>query len=161
MPPDDRSRPKAAPESTATTTSATIPEGALTNAAAIACREWSYRFVRKCSTPVPRFGSPEWLALAEGTPAKVASTTIAAVAWLSDCVNAPANLARELDQRRRLDKAQEDARYSTDAADHRHRWGHLALVPEREDVETRVAKARLPRPGDFQPRRRGGDLDAG
>lgn len=132
-----------------------LADNGLTNAAVIACREWSYRFVRKCSTPVPRFGSSEWLSLAEGTPEKVAATTVAAVAWLIDCANAAANMAYELDERRRLDKAHEDADYRARAAAHRREWGHLRVVRSQVDP-------RAPRRGDFPGRgSRGGEPDAG
>lgn len=122
-------------------------------------KAWARALVARCKTTPPQYGTAEWFALPEGSPAKVAGVVIAAEAWTSDGDNLADNLERELDDRRRVDKMLEDAEYHAASSEHRRHWGNLRLVPDRGDLETRVAKARLPRPGDYRPSPRGDDLD--
>jgi hypothetical protein len=73
-------------------------------------------------------GSAEWLALAEGSAAKVAAVVIAAEAWARDGDNLGDNLPTELDLARRAEKAAEDADYRARAAAHRQEWRHLRVI---------------------------------
>lgn len=123
-------------------------------------RDIEYGLIRKATKPVPKYGSEEFLALEPGSPEFVASIVVAAGAWAADGDNVEVNLRHEVEHTARAAKTLEDEQYVADVRGHRRQWGHLRLVPARDDLETRVAKARAPRPGDFRPDR-GGDLDAG
>lgn len=144
---NDRSRPEAAPESTAKTTSNIV-----------ARRRWAYSLARRCTTPPPPYGSSEWLALSDGTPEKVAAVVNAAEAWARDGDNLADNLWRELEEHRRLDKAAEEAECVARAAEHRERYRHLRLVAHPYPL--------YPKPleeigAEYMRRQRAGDLDAG
>ncbi len=124
---------------------------------AIARRKaWAYALLRRCQTPPPPYGSHEWLALPDDSPYKVGSVVRAAEAWATDGDNLASDLEREIDERRRADKALEDAEYQAASSEHRRRWRHLRIVPARDP------NPGAPRPGDFPGRNatRVGDLDA-
>ncbi len=91
-------------------------------------RRWAFRMLQQCPTPPPRYGSPEWLALPEGSSAKVAAVVIAAEAWAREGDDLEQRLRAELDLSRRAYKAGEDAEYVERVAAHREQWGHLRLV---------------------------------
>jgi hypothetical protein len=116
-------------------------------------RYWARRLIdqaRDC-WPIPRYGSPEWLMLADGSPARIAAVVIAAEAWAQDSDDIEERLRRELVDRWYADKHADDEVYSKEIASHRKRWGHLRLVAVSHSTEVdRVAEARKPRPGDFR-----------
>lgn len=115
--------------------------------------------VRKCKGRPPLYGSAEMFTYPEGSPEWIAAVVVAAGAWAADQDNLPANLAYELEQTARGVKRLADTEYVENARAHRRQWGQLRLVPPRDDLEARVARAREPRPGDVRPAR-GGDQDA-
>ncbi len=85
----------------------------------------------------PRFGSPEWLELADDDPRREASETYAATVWL--------NGGDDLDSRRaRADKADEDAREAAAARE-------VAEGPHVEALDQHAAELeRDAEPGGFQ-----------
>lgn len=91
-------------------------------------RRWAYQMIGQCLTPPPTYGSDAWLALPEGSPAKVAAVIIAAEAWTRGGDELEADLRTELDLAWHAHKAAEDADYSARAAAHRREWGHLRVV---------------------------------
>ena len=91
-------------------------------------RRWAQSLIRKAPNP-PRYGSPAWLALPEGSPGKIASVVVAAEAWALDDDDVEARLHRLLEDERRAFKQAEDADYQARAADHRKQWKHLSLAP--------------------------------
>ncbi len=88
-------------------------------------RRWAYLMIQRCTTPPPSYGSVEWLALPEGSPAKVAAVIIAAEAWASTGDELEAEMRIELDLAWRAHKAAEDAEYLARAQAHRDEWSHL------------------------------------
>ena len=108
-------------------------------------RRWAYSLVRRAAAPVPSYGSSEWLQLPDGTPEKVASVVVAAESWARELDDLPDRLERELDERRRAEKAAEDAEYQARAAAHRRSWRHLRVVEayaDRRDRELAEARQR-------------------
>ncbi len=53
---------------------------------------------------------------------------VAAEAWASSADTLAEDLRRELDERRRADKAQDDVEYVERYEAHRKQWGHLSVV---------------------------------
>ena len=92
-------------------------------------RRWAYRMIRRCPEPPPTYGSADWLALPEGSPAKVAAVIIAAEAWARMGDELEAEIRVELDLAWKAHKAAEDAEYRARAAAHREEWGRLRGVP--------------------------------
>lgn len=81
-------------------------------------RAWAYGLISRASSPPPRYGSPEWLALPEG-PEKVAAVVIAAEAWASSGDVLEETLRVQLDAARQAHlKAAEDEAYRA----HREAW---------------------------------------
>lgn len=122
-------------------------------------KAWAYSLIRKFAGRPPSYGSAAWLALEDGSPEKIAAVCIAAEAWACTGDTLEADLRREVEALSLAHKHAEDRDYQQDSAQHRRTWGHLRVVEPRDEVDARVAAARIPRPGDFRPRR-GGDLDA-
>ncbi len=91
-------------------------------------RRWADSLIRKAGKPPPSYGSPAWLALPEGSPAKVASVVVAAEAWALDGDDVEARLHRQLEDERRAFKDAEDADYQARAVEHRARWRHLSVA---------------------------------
>ncbi len=122
---------------------------------ASARRRWAYSLIRRASSPVPFYGSAEWLQLPDGTPAKVAAVVVAAESWARELDDLPERLEHELDERRRAEKAAEDADYQARAAAHRRDWGHLRVVEpyadrrDRELAEARQGSADSARGGEL------------
>ena len=121
-------------------------------------KRYAYSLIRRARAPFPLYGTEEWISLPEDSAERIAAVVRAAECWAQDGDEIPTRLALEIDEGRRADRAAEDASYAERAAAHRRRWGHLAPVPDRDDLETRVAKARAPRPGDLRP---GGEQHVG
>jgi len=121
-------------------------------------RRWAYSLIRRSMSPVPTYGSQAWIELPEGSAEKIASVVVAAEAWAMDGDDLVDDLHRELDERRRIDKALDDDDYQARAADHRKRWRHLSLAaPSRyagqpvrplEDIGADYTAATSPRSGD-------------
>lgn len=59
----------------------------------------------------PSYGSPEWCALPEGSPAKVAAVVIAAESWARDGDELEDRLRREVLALSRANKQAEDGEY--------------------------------------------------
>lgn len=155
---NEERRPEAALKSTAKTTSTMV-----------ARRRWAYSMLRRCETPCPPYGSPEWLALPEGSPYKVGAVVVAAEAWAKTGDTLAEDLWRELEDRRRLDKQHEDAQYVERAAEHRRQYRHLRLVTDwrqqpaaprpLEQIGADYMRTRQTASG--RQSQRGDDLDAG
>lgn len=63
-------------------------------------RRWAYSLIQRAAE-VPSYGSPEWLALPEGSSEKV----VAAVCWASEGDDLADRLGRELDAERHAEAA--------------------------------------------------------
>ena len=83
--------------------------------------------IQQSPTPPPPYGSPEWLALPEGSPARMAAVVRAAEAWAQGD-NLEDHLRLEVDLSRHAFKADEDDEYQARAAAHREQWRNLRLV---------------------------------
>ncbi len=137
-PDKERIRPQQEADSRSSTAIKTSTPSLTPPAAEVAARRrWAYSLIRRASTPVPSYGSAEWLQLPDGTAAKVAAVVVAAESWARELDDLPDRLERELDERRRAEKAAEDAEYQARAAAHRRDWGHLRVV-ETSYAERRV-----------------------
>lgn len=73
-------------------------------------REWAQRFIDRAPNP-PAYGSPEFLALPEGHPAKIAAVVVAAESWARDGDELEERLRREVLALSRANKQAEDAEY--------------------------------------------------
>jgi hypothetical protein len=88
-------------------------------------RAWAYALISRATEPPPAYGSPEWLALPESSPEKVAAVVLAAEKCLIDW---------------EAQKALEDQMFAQQGADHRRAWTgrgfrpdpHIAADVERE-----------------------------
>lgn len=90
---------------------------------AVAAREaWAARMLSGVPRPIPRFVSPEWLALAEGDRRKVAGVVVAASCYARDGDNLESNLRAELAALRQAGKESEDADYQARRDAHRAAW---------------------------------------
>ncbi len=70
-------------------------------------RAWAYALIAKAQRPVPRYGSPAWLALPDG-PLKTAACVVAAESWASEIDNLEENLRVQLEAEREAFKRLED-----------------------------------------------------
>lgn len=75
---------------------------------------------------MPSFGSREWLALPDTSPAKVASCVVAAEAWSRDQDDLEERLTTEVAALRGAFLRDEDAEYAYRAAAHRSRYSNLS-----------------------------------
>jgi hypothetical protein len=71
---------------------------------------WAQRLIA-AAPDAPSYGSPEWLALPEGSPAKVAAVVRAAECWAVDGDELEERLRREVLALSRANKQAEDAEY--------------------------------------------------
>lgn len=111
---------------------------------------WSARRLPRRGVPVPEYGSPEWLALDDLDPAKVAATVAAAEAWristhpaaVADRLQGELNAARIVADREAEAAAQ--LAFQCVAADVAHRAGAptYAQLAERRGQPERAARAR-------------------
>lgn len=76
-------------------------------------REWAARLIA-AAPAAPSYGSPEWLSLPEGSPAKVAAVVRAAECWAVDGDELEDRLRREVLALSRANKRAEDADYIAD-----------------------------------------------
>jgi hypothetical protein len=117
--------------------------------ATTARRAWARVLIRRAPDP-PRYGSPEWLALDDQDPAKVAAVVAAAECWAQDGDDLEDQLRRELAARWHAEKQAEDADYASLMSEHRGRWEHLGrawpppykdqLMPPRRPRSLRHAR---------------------
>lgn len=114
------------------------------NADITARREWAASVLEHCPEPVPTYGSTLFNALNNADMRRVASVVRAAECWARDGDDLIKQLKLEVDLAAELHKADEDARYATDVAEHAERWGHLAVVHRRflDAEESRGVAAR-------------------
>jgi hypothetical protein len=73
-------------------------------------QEWAWNLVGRHPSP-PTYGSPEWLALPESHPAKIAAVVIAAECWARDGDELEDRLRSEVLALSRANKLAEDAEY--------------------------------------------------
>jgi hypothetical protein len=78
-------------------------------------RAWAYALISRAATPPPAYGSPEWLALPESSPEKVASVVLAAEKCLIDW---------------EADKAAQDAAFVAARDQHRAAWNGRGFRPD-------------------------------
>ena len=103
----------------------------MTDRMALQRRRWAHSLIRKAPSPPPRYGSPEWHALPEGSDEKVAAVVVAAECWAIDGDDLGGRLGRQLDDERHAFKRAEDADYQARAAEHREHYRHLSVVRPR------------------------------
>jgi len=84
-------------------------------------RAWAQALIRRCPSAAP-YGSPEWLAEPEGTPAKIAACVRAAECWARDGDDLEDRLRLEVETERKAFKAAEDEDYQTRRNRHRADW---------------------------------------
>jgi hypothetical protein len=73
-------------------------------------QEWAQNLIARHPSP-PTYGSPEWLALPEAHPAKIAAVIIAAECWAVDGDQLEDRLRTEILALSRADKQAQDAEY--------------------------------------------------
>ena len=73
-------------------------------------QEWAWHLLA-AAPDAPSYGSPEWLALPEGSPAKVAAVVRAAECWAVDGDELEGRLRTEVLALTRANKQAEDAEY--------------------------------------------------
>lgn len=73
-------------------------------------REWAQRFIDRAPNP-PKYGSPEFLALPDGHPAKISSVIVAGESWARDGEELEERLRHEVLALSRANKQAEDAEY--------------------------------------------------
>jgi hypothetical protein len=84
--------------------------------------EWAARLIRAAGKPIPRYGTPDWQALAEGSPAKIAAVVVAAESWAREGDELEERLRAEVEMSRVAFKADEDADYCARRDAHRESW---------------------------------------
>ncbi len=115
-------------------------------------RRWAYGLIRRAATPVPSYGSREWLQLPDGSAERIASVVVAAESWARELDDLPDRLEHELDERRRAEKAAEDAEYQARATAHRREWRHLRVIEPYADRRDRELAEAIYRPADADGR---------
>lgn len=85
-------------------------------------RRWAERMLIQAGTPVPRYGSPEWLALPEGDRRKVAAVIVAAECWAREADEIEDRLRVEIEFSRIAHKLIDDAEYVARRDAHRAEW---------------------------------------
>ena len=111
-------------------------------------RRWAYRLIHRVSAPPPQYGTAEWLALAEGSPEKVAAVVIAAESWAQAGDTLEDDLRRELQTARLEDKRADDEDYAARADAHRRRYSKLPTTTFLQRRQAQLADAH-PKAGDF------------
>lgn len=84
--------------------------------------EWCQRMLSGVDLPVPRFGSPEWLALPEDDRRKVAGVVIAAACWAREGDELEDRIRAEVAALQRAYRAGEDQNRLDRIADWQERW---------------------------------------
>ncbi len=106
--------------------------------AAEARKRWARRMITRPGTPVPTYGTPEWLALPEGDVAKVAAVVRAAECWATEGDELEERLRSEVEALRVAHKRDDDADYLARRDAHRAEWSGL---PATFDKALRIARA--------------------
>lgn len=83
---------------------------------------WAQRMLAAAERPLPRYGSPEWLALPEGDRRKVAAVIVAAECWARESDQLEERLRVEVEFSRIAHKLIEDAEYVARRDAHRAEW---------------------------------------
>jgi hypothetical protein len=94
-------------------------------------REWAQRLIDRAPNP-PAYNSPEWLALPESHPAKVAAVVVAAESWARDGDELEERLRREVLALSRANKQAEDAEY---VANYQRGYGPDPELPAQVEAE--------------------------
>ena len=89
---------------------------------------WARGLITRAASPVPIYGSSEWLALPDG-PAKVAAVVVAAESWARDGDTLIERLEAEVASEREAFKAAEDAAYVARRDAWRREWGSRDYRP--------------------------------
>lgn len=92
-------------------------------------QEWA-RHLLAAAPDAPAYGSPEWLALPEGSPAKVAAVVRAAEAWAVDGDELEGRLRVEVMALSRANKLEDVAEYIADCEAWRQRWAGGVFHPD-------------------------------
>jgi hypothetical protein len=90
----------------------------------------------------PAYGSPDWLALPEGTPAKVAAVVRAAECWATEGDELEGRLRHEVEHLAAAFKADEDTDYAARRDAHRGEWSGLSGQVVRID-RAKAARAQM------------------
>lgn len=117
-------------------------------------RYWARQLIDRASTPIPPYGSTEFLMLPNDDPAKVASCVAAAECWAYESEHLEEHLRREITEFARQHKVLDDAAYQAAAAEHRARYKSSRVKPFMERRAAQLASNQA-RPGDYT----GGPVD--
>ncbi|TDW65616.1 DUF2742 domain-containing protein [Kribbella pratensis] len=125
-------------------------------------RAWAKAMVAHITDPtttpagLPAYGSPNWAALADDDPHKLAAAVIAAECWATDQDELPDRLCDELANQREAFEAAWEAHWAflfADAVNVARAAARPAAFTLRAHYATpqaaRIADARRPRPGDY------------
>lgn len=91
---------------------------------------WAAALIAVAEKPLYEYGSPEWLALPEGSPAKIAAVVVAAESWARAGDELEDRLRAELLFASEAHKAADDAEYLARAAAHRRSWTGEGFRPD-------------------------------
>lgn len=91
-------------------------------------RHWAFARIHAGGQGVPRYGSDDWLALADTDPRKVASVVVAAECWAREADDLVERLRLEVELSQRAFKATDDALYVARKEAHKKEWRGLSLV---------------------------------
>jgi hypothetical protein len=105
-------------------------------------RRWAERMIRAAGKPIPRYGSPEWLALPDGDRRKVAGVVVAAENWALDGDELEKRLRREVELLAAAYKRHDDEDYEARREAHRAEWSGLPSQVVRID-RARAARSQI------------------
>lgn len=74
-------------------------------------RRWANALIRRCPDPPPSYGTAAWLALPEGSAARIASAVIASESWATEGDHLEDRMRAEIEGLRIGHKREEDAEY--------------------------------------------------
>ena len=93
-------------------------------------RSWVRSMLADVPRPIPKFGSPQWLALPDGDRRKVAGVVVAAESYARDADELEDRLRAEVDALRLADKRADDAEYVARRDAHRESWTGRGFKPD-------------------------------
>lgn len=93
-------------------------------------QEWAANLIQRGGTMVPPYGSPEWVSLPEGHPAKIAAVVVAAESWARDGDDLERRLRVEVLALSKSDKQLEDAEYEA-----RMYLSRVLRLPDPKELE--------------------------
>ena len=102
-------------------------------------QRWAQRMIAAAGTPLPRYGSPEWLELPEGDRRKVAAVIVAAECWAREADELEERLRVEVEFSRIAHKLIDDAEYVARRDAHRAEWKARNAAIKRVD-QARAAR---------------------